>query len=119
MQPMSEVRFEYAKEFWSLSNAIVGFAVLQMIAYLLSAGSSGSTIEPGIVQIRPYVLVGIVLGTLFYSFVVWFLARWQIQLLLAISDSDLSKYLGLISKMRIAVIVVTGLAGLWITWILK
>jgi len=114
-----KTELEYAKEFWSVANAITAFAILQMIAYLLSAGASDSKIRSGVIAIRSGILIGIVIATVFYSVVVWLLGNWQIKLLEGKGLTSLSDLLGWIRLARVVAIGLTGIVGFWITLILE
>jgi hypothetical protein len=110
---------EYAKEFWTLANAITAFAIIQMITYMLAVGASDSKIRPGVIEIRRWVLGLIVFVNLLYCAVIGLLSHWQIRLLRKNHVCSLSKKLWVICAAKISVILLSTALGFWITWEIK
>jgi hypothetical protein len=116
---VAKTEFEYAMAFWSSANAITAFAVVQMIAYLLSAGASDSKLRASVIDVRGLALAIILISTCFYCTVVGLLGFWQIQLLEGNDVVRLSYPLSRLLWLRVAAIGAIGVLGFVITWKLR
>jgi hypothetical protein len=117
---MSEdsISAQYAIEYWRLNNAVTGFSIAQMIAYLLALGASDSKIRQGVIDSRVFVLIGIAIATIFYCGVVGILCQWQLD---SVSQhgTEFSIRMWAITAFRITAIASISLLGFYVTWIIE
>jgi hypothetical protein len=109
---------QYAIEYWRLSNAVTGFSIVQMIAYLLALGASDSKIRQGVIDSRCVVLIGIAIATIFYCGIVGILCRWQLDSL-SQHGAKFSTRMWAITAFRIVAIASISLLGFYVTCIIE
>lgn len=115
----NELDLDYAKECWSIANNVTVFAVIQMITYLISAGSNNSTIRDGIIRIRAWVLGAILVATVLYSFLVWLLTYYQLDLLQSSVDKKLTSLFLCLEIARLVAIWLSGITGFCLTFTIR
>lgn len=108
----------FSNEFWTLANIVTAFAVVQMIAYAMALGATGSTILAGVISIRAYVVTFIVVATLLYCATTSYFS-WCHWTLLGVHEGDLYRMLQLTMWMRMFVIAAAGLGGAIVTNIIR
>jgi len=62
---------EYAKDFWTIANVVVAFAVIQTLAFGMAVGPGEGALVKTIIDQRGSVTVYGLLGTASYLLVIW------------------------------------------------
>jgi hypothetical protein len=106
------VKIELARKYWDVANAIVAFAVVQMVAFLY--GLAQMPFRQEVVKRLPLVIVSTAVSGLLYAAGVWLCYLAERRLLASDAPEDVRQLLRYTSLARIAIITLYCLFGIGI-----
>ena len=118
MTPPADIDQKTAELFWTLANLVCGFAVAQMIAYMMAAGSSQSTIADGVKAHWKPILWAISGATIAYGGLLYYFAYCHWTLLNITADNRLYCMLWWTAIARILAVASINGVGALVTYVL-
>jgi hypothetical protein len=110
----SDIDRDIAESFWMLANLVCAFAVAQMIAYMMAAGASNSSIAKGVQAHWGPIIFAIVVASGVYSVVLRYFAFCHWKLLGA--GAETVRMLRITSGVRIAAMLSINAVGVLVTY---
>jgi hypothetical protein len=105
---------DYAREYWSLANVIVGFAIAQALSFVLTIGSGQGLLAQRVGEKSGVVVFAVAISTLFYSVLIFGCQYATLDLLNRQISVGLDFWFRTLNAARIVIVIAVNCACAWL-----